>query len=233
MKRFYKEVSISENEDGKYTILLDGKTIKTPVGGELLVPTEKLANLIASEWDNIADDEDINPSNMEYMCYTSTATDKIAPNKDAVIEEMCSYAMNDVICYRNQSDGELYDMQFNAWNELYKWATDELNMPLEITYDLMPIEQDKQVYISAKEICQRMDEFELTSFADFVNHFGSFVIAYAVIKGNITVEAGFYKANIDEFFQNQKWGVDEEIEQERNMIKESLQKNLIFYKSVK
>jgi len=61
MKRFYNLVSVTNTQEG-WTILLDGKTIKTPLQNVLYAPTQALANLMMQEW--IDQEDDINPETM-------------------------------------------------------------------------------------------------------------------------------------------------------------------------
>ena len=44
-KRFYKDVTVGEAEEGGFTILLDGKPLRTPAKKPLTVPTRALAEL--------------------------------------------------------------------------------------------------------------------------------------------------------------------------------------------
>ena len=60
-KRFWKDASIVEAGDG-FTVLLDGRKLRTPVKSELIVPTRKMAEAIASEWD--AQIEKVDPLTM-------------------------------------------------------------------------------------------------------------------------------------------------------------------------
>jgi len=46
MKRFYKKVT-AEEEGGAYSVLLDGRVIKTPAKAHLRLPTHALAEAIA------------------------------------------------------------------------------------------------------------------------------------------------------------------------------------------
>ncbi len=48
-KRFYQSVSVGEYEGG-YTVLLDGKTVKTPAKKTLALPVRELAAIVAREW---------------------------------------------------------------------------------------------------------------------------------------------------------------------------------------
>ena len=47
-KRFYDEVSAAE-QDGGFAVLLDGRTVRTPLKLQLIVPTRALAEAIAEE----------------------------------------------------------------------------------------------------------------------------------------------------------------------------------------
>ena len=48
-KRFYTDVAVGE-ADGGFTILLDGRSVRTPKKLPLVVPTRALADAIAAEW---------------------------------------------------------------------------------------------------------------------------------------------------------------------------------------
>ena len=69
-KRFYTDVSIAEHEGG-FAITLDGKMVRTPARQVLAVPTEALAQLVASEWQ--AQGEEINPVSMRLSLFKSEA----------------------------------------------------------------------------------------------------------------------------------------------------------------
>ena len=51
-KRFYKDIDVVKASGG-YQLSLDGKyTLKTPLLNRLVLPTKKLANAVAVEWDS-------------------------------------------------------------------------------------------------------------------------------------------------------------------------------------
>ncbi|MBV9063440.1 MAG: ATPase, partial [Alphaproteobacteria bacterium] len=50
MKRFYRNVAASAAADGGYTILLDGKAVKSLKRASLSLPNLSLAEAIAEEW---------------------------------------------------------------------------------------------------------------------------------------------------------------------------------------
>ena len=52
MKRFWKDVAVVPAEHG-WSVELDGRPIRTPARELLVVPTEALAQAIASEWSSV------------------------------------------------------------------------------------------------------------------------------------------------------------------------------------
>lgn len=55
LAKFWEKVTIGNSNDGSYTIELDGKSIKTPLGFEMKIPKNKktLAFLLANEWKSL------------------------------------------------------------------------------------------------------------------------------------------------------------------------------------
>ena len=231
MKRFYKTVSIGKNKQD-YIILLDGKQIKTPAGNILFLNNKKTADLIVNEWDDIDKNENINPQDMNYTNLAFTAIDKIIPNRNEIVENICSYAMNDLICYRNNEIKILQQMQSNSWDTELEWARKELNMPLVITDSIMPINQDVQVYKSSNKICDKCCEYQLTVFADLVENLGSFVLSWGILSNRLDFNSAWEKSHIDESYQNQIWSVDNERLKSQKITKQNLYKTVKFYKTI-
>jgi len=231
MKRFYKNVSVGKDKQN-YVILLDGKQIKTPAGSILRLSSESTADLIVNEWDNIGENENINPQTMDYTNLASTAIDKTIPNRNEIVENICSYAMNDLICYRNNEITILQQMQSDSWDSKLEWARNELNMPLITTDSIIPINQDVQVYKSANKICDKCCEYQLTAFADLVGNLGSFVLSWGILSKKLDFNSAWEKSHIDESYQNQAWGIDDERLESQEIIKKTLYKTVRFYETI-
>lgn len=85
IKKFYKEVDVARIEIGDvkspadlagYGIALDGRLVKTPARETLVVPTARLADLVAQEWD--AQEDVIKQSDMHITSLCNTAADAVA-----------------------------------------------------------------------------------------------------------------------------------------------------------
>ena len=61
-KRFYKDVSVTPEEDGGFAVRLDGKSVRTPGASAVRLPNEATALLVAGEYQ--AQGEHIDPESM-------------------------------------------------------------------------------------------------------------------------------------------------------------------------
>src|ERR1041384_2115045 len=95
-KRFYQAATVGEGVP--YPLLLDGRTVKTPAGGELAAPVRPLAQAIAAEWDGQG--ERIDPATMPLTRLANTIIDGVAPNPEPVGQEVTKYLGSDLVCYR-------------------------------------------------------------------------------------------------------------------------------------
>src|SRR5690606_21831285 len=91
MKRFYKAVSIAPVEGG-HAVLLDGKTVKTPGGKPVHVPTVALAEAMAREWEAQATEIDFR--SMPLVRLVHSAIESGADGAPAFRDDIVKYAGN-------------------------------------------------------------------------------------------------------------------------------------------
>ncbi|HSG54818.1 MAG TPA: ATP12 family chaperone protein, partial [Paracoccaceae bacterium] len=114
-KRFWKQATVAPAAGG-FTVLLDGRSVKTPAKAALILPNEAMAQAVAAEWD--AQEGKINPESMPVTRSANAAIDKVAPQKDAVAEMIAAYGDADLLCYRAMAPQELIVRQAAAWDPL-------------------------------------------------------------------------------------------------------------------
>ena len=73
-KRFYRTAAAAIFESG-YSVVLDGRPVKTPLGKPLVVSSETLAEAMAVEW--MAQEEVIRPHTMPITQLAATVIDKV------------------------------------------------------------------------------------------------------------------------------------------------------------
>jgi len=206
-RRFWTEVTTEAQEAG-HGILLDGRSLRTPAGQPLVVPTEALAGRIAAEWQS-AEDE-IDPRRMPFTRSANSALDTVAAHRDHIVGTLSAYGGSDLICYRAERPAELAARQAEAWDPLLDWAATALSAPLTPIAGLMPHPQPEASLDRLTGEVAALDDFRLTALHDLVTLSGSLVIGLSVVHGARGAEAAWAASRIDEEYQSEQWGRDEE-----------------------
>lgn len=206
-RRFWKHAG-AEPTDGGWRVVLDGKPVMTPGKHPLIVPTQALADAIAAEWD--AQDDVIDPLSMPLTRAANSAIEKVTPQFDAVADMLGAYGGTDLLSYRAAEPDRLHDSQKDAWDPLLDWAADAHDARLDVTRGLMPVAQDPQALARLRARLGALDPFQLTAVHDLVTVPGSLILGLAVLDGRLTAAEAHALARIDEEFQADQWGRDEE-----------------------
>lgn len=215
MKRFYKDVSVNQ-DDGGYHVALDGRIVKTPGKETLSMPTEALANAVAAEWQ--AQEEVINAENMPQTRLSNTVQDRVAPRFDSVASDIAAFGGTDLLCYRAVDQDELEAKQAAVWNPYLEWAENTLKAPLTVTSGIMPVAQSEVSLARLAGEVRAFNAYELTALHEFTNGFGSLVLALAFMKGFSDFDACWQASILDQTHQEELWGVDYEAEDQRVLL---------------
>ena len=207
MKRFWSEVTPKPVEGG-FAIELDGRGVKTPAKTALIVPNAVLAERVAQEWRAV--EAEIDPSKMPYTRSANAAIDKVAVQHSEVAGLIADYAGTDLLCYRAESPIELQERQAAAWDGALDWARERFGLELSIATGVMPVRQADASLARALELCEAMSAFSLTAFHDLVSMSGSFVLGLRAAEGCDTAEKLWNTSRIDETWQEEQRGVDDE-----------------------
>lgn len=206
-KRFWKTAT-AEPCDGGFTVRLDGRAVKTPAKAVFVVPTLAMAQAAAAEWD--AQSGAVRPDTMPVTRAANSAIDKLGPQFDAVVDLLAAYGASDLLCYRAPGPEALVARQAAGWDPLLGWAALDLGAPLNVTAGIAPIGQPAESLTRLHALTASLDAFRLAAFHDLVAITGSLVLAFAVIRGRLSAEEAFALSRIDETWQAEFWGVDED-----------------------
>ena len=208
-RRFWTATSVVEEGD-EYAVRLDDRPLRTPFKSPLVVPTRAMAELIASEWD--AQEEVIAPLSMPATRAANSAIDKVAPQKDGVVDMLAAYGESDLLCYRAEGPEELVQRQSRAWDPWLTWSANALDAPLLVATGVMPVTQPPDSLRRLHRRVAAMDAFALTGFHDLVTLSGSLILAFAVAEERLDVSDAWGLSRLDEEWQIEQWGPDEEAE---------------------
>jgi len=202
-RRVYKTVTV---EGPPYRVLLDGKSVATPLRRPLNPPSRAVAEAIAAEWDG--QKEHIDPATMPVMRLISTCVDKVADGRGALIETLMSHADADVICYRADHPADLTKRQAAAWDPILEWLSTTHAITLRSTSGLMPFSQPVEAKGALQKAFLALDEHRFTAAQAAAGSLGSLALALALVHGRLTAAEALAASHFDEAYQNERWGED-------------------------
>lgn len=206
-KRFWKAAAAVE-VDGGFSVQLDGRAVKTPAKAAFLLPSAAMAEAAAAEWD--AQKGAVRPETMPVTRSANSAIDKLSVQFETVVDLLAAYGASDLLCYRAVGPAELIARQAEAWDPLLDWAAAELAAPLRVTQGIVHIEQPGESLIRLRALVAGLSAFELAAFHDLVAISGSLILGFAVVRGRVTADEAFAMSRIDETWQAELWGIDED-----------------------
>jgi chaperone required for assembly of F1-ATPase len=216
-KRFYKAVSVdpapSTQSPSGFRVLLDGKPMRTPAKAQFAVPSRRLAEAIAAEWE--AQREHIDPRTMPLTRLANSAIDGVRGGEAEVRAAIAGYAANDLVCYRATGPEELVQRQKEAWDGLLAWAVTTLGVRLRVGEGIMPVAQPEAAPSAVVAALEGLDAFALAAVHVMTTLTGSALLALAHARGRLTAEAAWAAAHVDEDWQIGQWGEDAEAKARR------------------
>jgi len=213
MKRFYKEVSAFAVSDSGYTVLLDGKPIKTPARATLTLPSQALAEAVAEEWRGQG--ETIDPRSMPLTRLAFAAIDTVSSDRARISEQLLHFGKNDLLCYRAEGLPELTARQAAAWDPMLDWLAETHGAHMCVVSGVTFIEQSSDALLALEQAVSRHDDFALAGLYSAATITGSLVLALALSEARLSAEEALALAMLDEDFQMEKWGRDAEAEMRR------------------
>ncbi|MFN4023877.1 MAG: ATP12 family chaperone protein [Hyphomonas sp.] len=207
-KRFYKDAAAEPAEGGGWQIALDGRSVKTPARALLRLPTEALAEELAEEW---ADQKThIDLMSMHLTRLANVAIDRTPEMREEMAAEVARYCETDLLCHIAEEPYELVLLEEARWSPVRDWAAETLGVILVTTEGITASPQPDASLDAARAYALGLDDFRLTALVYACGLFGSALLAMAVLEGAITAEAAFSLSRLDEDWQAERWGEDEE-----------------------
>ena len=212
-KRFYKDVAIGGTEDG-FSILLDGRPVKTPGRRPLAVPTRAAADLLAREWQ--AQVEEINPLKMPVTRLANTAIEGVSSQIDPVFDDIINFAGTDLLCYRADKPQSLIDMQAKHWDPIISWAADTFGARFILVEGIIHRQQPAEaIEAFTARLHAHRSALKLAALHTITTLTGSALITLAFAERRLTAEQAWQIAHVDEDWNVLQWGTDAEAEARR------------------
>jgi len=206
-KRFWKQANVIETERG-FTIRLDERPLKTPFKRPLIVPSRALCQEIAAEWQAV--EGKVETSKMPYTSFVHAGLDQAVDERAEIIAKMALYGETDLLCYRAEAPQELAERQAKSWDPLLQWGAEKLGAPLSVTAGIVHITQPPKSLSALSTHLQPYEGFALKALYDWVTISGSLILGLAVAKKRLSAAQAWELSRVDEHWQEEQWGVDDE-----------------------
>ena len=208
-KRFWKEVTLGSHEAGAYAILLDGRVARTPARQILAFQDQALAELLRQEWADVG--AVIDPAQMPLTRLVNSGLDGVSQQMEAVQLDAARYAASDLLCYRAEHPEKLVLRQRASWDPLLDWLDKRYGARLVTGAGVMYVPQSPEAVLHLQQAVMAIAKpLPLTALHALTTLTGSLVLALALAEHHCSLAEIWALAHLDEDFQMEIWGQDEE-----------------------
>jgi len=204
-RRFYERASAVSGPDG-HVVRLDDKPVRTPARRLLAAPTLPLAQALAAEWD--AQRDQINPANMPLTRLANAIIDGVADAPGPIRAEIGKYLASDLLFYRASDPQQLRERQAQQWDPILRRAKNTLGADFKTDEGIAHIAQPAAALQAASAAIPE-DAWRLGALSVLTTLTGSALIALAVLRGELSVDAAWLAAHVDEDWNMEQWGRDD------------------------
>ncbi len=215
-RRFYKQVAVTGTA-APFAIALDERTLRTPLKRPLDLPTKALAEALAAEWE--AQAEKIQPHTMPFTKLANTALDRVASDKDRIIGEIVDFGGSDLVCYRAATPPDLVERQARLWQPVLDWARATFQGEFQATEGILHIAQPEASLVALRDFLATKSPWALTALHNLTTLTGSALISVMACEKGILPAEAWLAAHVDEDWQIEQWGWDEEARHRRDYRK--------------
>lgn len=209
-KRFYTEVAIEPGAGGGFRVVLDGRGMKTPAKRPFEVPRAAIAEAVAAEWR--AQVAHIDAGTMPVTRLANSVIDGVVDRADEVAADAAKYAATDLVCYRAESPERLVERQSALWDPILDAIEDAFGARFLVAEGIVHVAQDPEALAAVGRAVASFEPWALAGLHSITTLTGSVLIALAHAQGRIDAEAAWAAAHVDEHWNFEVWGRDEEAE---------------------
>src|SRR5256884_8741805 len=206
-RRFYAHAGAVEAPDG-FAIVLDDKPVRTPSGRALVAPNREIADGIVAEWD--AQQETIDPLTMPLTRLANSVIDAVVDQVEAVTDDVAKYFRSDLLFYRAGHPEALVAWEAAHWDPIVFWAADALGAHFILAEGIVHVRQPDSA-ITAVRAALPTNPWSIAALHVVTTLTGSALLALALLRGLLDQDQVWAAAHVDEDWNIEKWGVDEEV----------------------
>ena len=192
VRRFYKQADVAAAKDGsdRFTVTLDGRTLKTPERTVVLLPTEAAAVAIAAEWES--QNTHVMPHLMPLTRLAMTALDVVPKTRESIIDGVMPYLETDTVWFWEDPERytnlyKLHALQEQTYTPILDWMEERFGSRPEVTTGLMVV-QPELLTNNVREWVTSLDDWQLAALDQAVRALKSMCLAAALLQHHLSPE---------------------------------------------
>ena len=226
MKKFWETIEIKKKSSKEFYILLDDKKLKTPLKNELVLSNYLMAKEVLKEWDQSSDI--IKTDDLVFYGLLSTAIDRVREEKNSYINDIINFIDTDLICYRADNPIDLVSHQNKHWDPVIILIEKYINNNVGVFKGVMPSQQNSKVHHKIKNLVVGLNDVQISVLHRITNLIGSVFLALCILKKDLSNKQAFELSFLDELWQAENWGYEEEASAKRKKIRTELNRLILF-----
>ena len=165
---------------------------------------------MAAEWHQSASADAKHQSQPKRLTHLAIQAPGIRADFKVSVAAVAAYGANDLLCYRGPQGSALAERQQEIWPPLLDWLAQRHGVTLAVTHGIAAIDQDQVQLGRLSDVVAEFDAYHLAALADATSVCGSVIVALALAAGIISEAEAWEASTLDETFQAETWGQDEE-----------------------
>lgn len=206
MKRFYKLASVGEGPD--YGLLLDGRPARTSAGAPFACGSAEVGALVAAEWNAV--EKELRFDALPVSRVVARWLELNDAHRALLSEDLTAYIHTDLVVQRADEPEALAEREAAAWDPVLHWFSARIGAEVATTTGIIPIRQPEGVEAALKAYLSGYENRAFCALDACTRLLGSIVLGAGMLEGTLDADTAFSLSTLDETFQREQWGEDEE-----------------------
>ena len=185
-----------------------------------------MAKEVLKEWDQSSDI--INTDDLVFYGLLSTAIDRVREEKNSYINDIINFIDTDLICYRADNPIDLVSFQNKHWDPVIMLIEKYINNNVSVFKGVMPSQQNSKVHHKIKNLVVELNDVQISVLHRITNLIGSVFLALCILKKDLSNKQAFELSFLDELWQAENWGYEEDASAKRKKIRTELNRLILF-----
>lgn len=198
-------MEVDKAADGGFTVLLDGRNLKSPARNPFAVQSEELAHVVATEWDMQGEEVKTHVMYVTGLCNTSI-DEPMRLTKEQRIDNLMPFLETDTVLLHADTPDVFVDMQNEEWGPIVQRFNQRLGVELEPTYLLYPPPHPEQSLETVRQKLLSYTNWQLTGAEFAIEAARSLILGLELLDGSVNATQAAELSLLEQKFQTERFG---------------------------